>query len=92
MEFQRRTFPTTIKTVDAEKPAPTQYELDTMLFEMVKKWCGVDATAPAPEPAVPTETELRDQARELGLPVPAPREGTAEWFRDDMLRLLTSRR
>jgi hypothetical protein len=35
--------------------------------------------------------ELRDQARELGLPVPPPRQGTAEWFRDDMLNLLTGR-
>ena len=45
-----------------------------------------------PEPAVPTMGELRDQARELGLPVPPVRRGSAEWFRDDMLRLLTSRR
>jgi hypothetical protein len=44
-----------------------------------------------PEPAVPTMGELRDQARELGLPVPPPRQGTAEWFRDDMLNLLTGR-
>ena len=86
---QRRTFPATIKSLDG---APTQAELDTRLFEMVKKWCGVDATVPAPEPAVSTDVELRDQAKALGIPVPPPRPGTAEWFRDDMLRLLTSRR
>jgi hypothetical protein len=62
-----------------------------MLFEMVEKWCGVDATEADPEPTVPTDAELRDQARELGLPVPPPRQGTAEWFRDDMLNLLNSR-
>jgi hypothetical protein len=55
---------------------------------MVQRWCGGATTAAAPEPAIPTETELRDQARELGLPVPPPREGTAEWFRDDMLNRL----
>jgi hypothetical protein len=44
---------------------------------MVKRWCAGATTAPAPEPAIPTETELRDQAPELRLPVPQPRRGTA---------------
>lgn len=85
-DVQRRRVATTIKPLDGEKPAPTEAELDQMLFDMVQRWCG--AAAPAFEPAIPTETELRDQARELGLPVPPPRQGTAEWFRDDMLKLL----
>jgi len=58
------------------------------LFDMVQRWCGRATTAPALEPAIPTETQLRDQARDLGLPVPPPRQGTAEWFREDMLNLL----
>jgi excisionase family DNA binding protein len=41
-----------------------------------------------PEPAVPTMAALREQAKALGIHVPPPREGSAEWFRDDMLRLL----
>jgi hypothetical protein len=44
-----------------------------------------------PEPAVPTMGELRQQAKALGIPVPPPRKGSADWFRDDMLRLLNSR-
>jgi hypothetical protein len=90
-DVQRRT-PTTIKTLDGEKAAPTEAEIDQMLFDIVQRWCGGATTAPAPEPAIPTETELRDQARELGLPVPPPRQGTAGWFRHDMLRLLESTR
>jgi hypothetical protein len=34
--------------------------------------------------------ELRAQAKGLGLPVPPPRPGTAEWFRDEMFALLTA--
>ena len=41
-----------------------------------------------PEPAVPTMGELRQQAKALGIPVPPPRKGSADWFRDDMLNLL----
>ena len=37
-----------------------------LLFELVKDTLGVDANAP--EPAVPPEAELRDQARELAYP------------------------
>jgi hypothetical protein len=34
--------------------------------------------------------ELRQQAKALGIPAPPPRKGSAEWFRDDMLRLLSA--
>lgn len=47
--------------------------------------------APEPEPHVPTMGELRQQAKALGIPTPPVRKGSAEWFRDDMLRLLNSR-
>jgi hypothetical protein len=73
------------------KSVPTEAELDQMLFDMVQRWSGAVGTTPAPAPAIPTEAALRDQARKLGLPVPPPRPGTAEWFRDDMLNRLTSR-
>ena len=43
---------------------------------------------PTPAPPVPTEAQLRAHARELGVPVPRAREGTAERFRDDLLNLL----
>jgi hypothetical protein len=43
-----------------------------------------------PEPTVPTMGELRDQAKALGIPVPPPRKGSAEWFRDEMFELLTA--
>ena len=43
-----------------------------------------------PEPPVPTMGELRQQAKALGIPVPPPRKGSADWFRDDMLNLLNS--
>ena len=92
MELQHRTFPTTIKALDGERRVPTEAELDRMLFDMVRRWCG-----PADEPeaarfSTPTDAELRRQANALGVSVPPPREGTAEWFRDDMFRLLRSRR
>ena len=43
------------------------------------------------EPAGPTMGQLREQAKTLGIPAPPPRQGSADWFRDDMLRLLNSR-
>jgi len=73
IEMQRRAFPTRIKTLGGEKPVPTQAELNQMLFDLVIDKLGGHAAAPAAEPAVPTDAELRDQARELGLPVPPPR-------------------
>jgi hypothetical protein len=32
MEFQRRTFPTRIKTLDGDKRTPTEAEIDQMLL------------------------------------------------------------
>jgi hypothetical protein len=43
------------------------------------------------DPAAPTDAKLREQAKELGLPVPPPRKGTRERFRDDMFDLLMGR-
>jgi hypothetical protein len=88
MEQKRSTFPTSIKTLDGERRVPTEAELDQMLFDLVKDKLGGNDPDPTPGPTVPTDAELRDQARQLGLPVPPPRQGTAEWFRDDMLNLL----
>jgi hypothetical protein len=61
-EAQPCAFPTRIKTLDGRRRAPTEAELDRMLFELVKDKLGADATAPAPEAAAPTDAELRDQA------------------------------
>lgn len=36
------------------------------------------------DPATPTDAELREQAKALGLAVPAPREGTAARFRSGL--------
>jgi len=43
------------------------------------------------DPATPTDAQLRAQAKALGLPVPLPRKGTRERFRDDMFDLLMGR-
>jgi hypothetical protein len=86
---KRNMFPTIIKTRDGERQAPAEAELDRMLFELIKDTLGVDATAPAPEPAVSADAELRDQACALGLTVPS---SLRERFRADMLNLLDSPR
>ena len=67
--MQRRTFPTTVKTLDG-KSAPTEAELDRMLFELVRDKFGADVTEATPEPAVPTDAELRRKAAELGIALP----------------------
>ena len=90
MEKKRSIFPTSITTLDGATRVPTEAELDRMLFQLVIGQLRGKDTAPAPEPAVPTDAELRDQARELGRPVPRAPEGTAERFRDDMLELLSA--
>jgi hypothetical protein len=63
-------------------------------FELAVGDLDLDAIEAAhePEPAVPTMGQLRQQAKTLGVPVPPVRRGSAEWFRDDMLRLLNSTR
>ena len=48
-------------------------------------------TAARDDPAGPTDAELREQAKALGLPVPPPRKGTRERLRDDMFDLLMGR-
>ena len=65
-------------------------EWDRLRFELAVGDLDLDAIEAArePEPAVPTMGELRQQAKALGIPVPPPRKGSADWFRDDMLSLL----
>jgi hypothetical protein len=67
-------------------------DFDRLRLELAVGDVDLDAIEAArePEPHVPTMGELRQQAKALGIPVPAVRKGSAEWFRDDMLRLLTS--
>jgi hypothetical protein len=61
-------------------------EWDRLRFELAIGDLDLDAIEAAREPerAIPTMGELRDQAKALGLPVPAVRRGSAEWFRDDI--------
>ena len=66
---------------------------DRLRFELAVGDLDLDGIKAArePEPPVPTMSELRQQAKALGIPAPPPRDGSADWFRDDMLRLLNSR-
>jgi hypothetical protein len=81
--MQRRTFPTTVKS------APTEAELDRMLFELVKDMLGANATEADPEPAVPTDAELRRKAVELGItPPPTYLDEVRAESRDLMLACL----
>jgi hypothetical protein len=84
---------TLIRKADAAELRELRRESDRLLFEVAIGDLDLDAIEAArePEPHIPTMGELRDQAKALGLPVPAVRRGSAEWFRDDMLRLLNSR-
>lgn len=68
-------------------------EWDRLRFDLARGDLDLDAIEAArePEPTIPTMGELRDQAKALGVPVPPVRKGSAEWFRDDMLRVLNSR-
>ena len=79
-----------IRKADAADLRELRRESDRVLFEVAIGGLDLDAIEAArePEPAVPTMAELREQAKALGIHVPPPREGSAEWFRDDMLRLL----
>jgi hypothetical protein len=81
---------TLIRKADAADLRELRRESDRVLFEVAIGDLDLDAIEAArePEPAVPTMADLREQAKALGIPVPPPREGSAEWFRDDMLRLL----
>ena len=63
--MQRRTFPTTVKT------APTEAELDRMLFELVKDTLGGYATEADPETRrIPTDAELRASVPSWATPYP----------------------
>ena len=86
---QRHTFDTTFKALDGQRRVPPQDELDHMLYELVRDRLTPDPPDEPPERTIPTDAELRQRSRELGLPVPRAREGTAERFRHDMLNLLT---
>jgi hypothetical protein len=76
------------------KQTPTLGELrresDRLSFDLLVGDLDPEAIEAArePEPTVPSMSDLRDQAKALGIPAPPPRPGTADWFRDDMLRLL----
>jgi hypothetical protein len=72
--MQRRTFATTVKT------APTEVELDRMLFELVDGF-GPDPADAEPETSAPTDAELRARCAELGLPAPR-RNRHAVWLRN----------
>ena len=74
-------------------PAELRRESDRLSLELALGDLDLDAIEATrePEPHVPTMGDLRDQAKALGIPVPPVRKGSAEWFRDDMLRLLNSR-
>jgi hypothetical protein len=65
-------------------------EWDRLRLDLAVGDLDLDAIEAArePEPHVPTMGELRQQAKALGIPTPPVRRGSAEWFRDDMLRLL----
>ena len=86
--MQRRTFNTSFKALDGQRRVPSQDELDHMLYELVRDKLTPDPPDEPPGRTVPTEAELRQRSRDLGLPVSRAREGTAERFRDDMLNLL----
>jgi hypothetical protein len=66
---------------------------DRLSFDLLVGDLDLDAIEAAREPeppGVPTMGELRQQAKALGIPAPPPRKGSTEWFRDDMLRLLSA--
>jgi hypothetical protein len=85
------------KAIDTERRSSLRdmrREWDRLRFELAVGDLDLDAIEAArdPEPHVPTMGELREQAKSLGIPAPPPRPGTADWFRDDMLNLLTGSR
>ena len=81
------------KAIDTERRSSLRdmrREWDRLRFELAIGDLDLDAIEAArePEPAVPTMGDLRQQAKALGISVPPPRKGSADWFRDDMLNLL----
>ena len=83
------------KAIDTERSVglrELRREWDRLRFELAVGDLDLDAIEAArePEPAVPTMGELREQAKALGIPAPPLRRGSADWFRDDMLELLSA--
>jgi hypothetical protein len=81
------------KAIDTERRTglrELRREWDRLRFDLAIGDLDLDAIKAdaEPVPVVPTMGELRQQAKSLGLPVPPPRRGSAEWFREDMLRVL----
>ena len=84
------------KAIDTERRSSLRqlrHGWDRLRLDFAMGDLDLDAIREAREPVphVPTMREQREQAKALGLPVPAARKGTAEWFRDDMLNLLMGR-
>jgi HK97 family phage prohead protease len=72
--------------------AQQRRQWDRLRLELVTDDLDLEAIEAArDDPAVPTDTALREKAKALGLRVPPPRKGTRERFRDDMFNLLSSR-
>jgi HK97 family phage prohead protease len=64
---------------------------DEVALEAALGWEAIPAFVEPEAKSGPTDAELREQAKALGLPVPLPRKGTRERFRDDMFDLLMGR-
>jgi hypothetical protein len=84
------------KAIDTERRSSDRQQRrdwDRLRFELAVGDLDLEAIEAArePEPTVPSMGDLRDQAKSLGIPVPPPRPGTADWFRNDMLNLLNNR-
>jgi hypothetical protein len=73
-----------------EWTATERREWDRLRFELAVGDLDLEAIKAdaEPEPPAPTMGELRDRAKALGIPVPPPHKGSAEWFRDDFMNLL----
>ena len=83
-------------TPEPAKSIPTaaqqRQQWDRLKLELLTDDLDPEAIEAAREdPASPTDAELREQAKALGLPAPPPRKGTRERFRDDMFDLLMRR-
>jgi hypothetical protein len=83
-------------TPEPTKSVPTaaqqRRQYDRLRLELLTDDLDLEAIEAAREdPAAPSDAALREQAKALGLPVPPPRKGTRERFRDDMFDLLMGR-
>ena len=64
---------------------------DEIALEAALGWQPVPTFVKPKAELGPTDADLREQAKALGLPVPPSRKGTRERFRDDMFDLLMGR-